>query len=81
MQLGNERCDELFSEVNGEYKSKHASGRLGQVRFMCLSPGEFINKIAGRQQSQTWEAQFKFLPLYRQTWESLAAAELLSQGA
>jgi hypothetical protein len=64
------RCDELFGEVNSEYKSKHESGRLGRVRFMSLSPGEFIDCVGSRQ-SKTWEAQFKFLPLYRSTWESL----------
>lgn len=65
------RCDELFGEVNSEYKHKHESGRLGRVRFMSLSPGEFIGCVGGSRQSKTWEAQFKFLPLYRSTWESL----------
>src|SRR6266850_7194622 len=65
------RCDELLSEVNREYKSKYESGRLGQVRFRFLSRQDFIDRISGPQQGKTWEAQFKFLPLYRSTWESL----------
>jgi hypothetical protein len=64
------RCHELLSEVNPEYKSKFQSGRLGRVRFMSLSHADFITRISGSQQSNTWEAQFKFLPLYRNTWES-----------
>ena len=65
------RCNELLSEVNREYKSKYESGRLGQVRFMVLSQGDFIDRVSGSQQGQAWEAQFKFLPLYRSTWESV----------
>ncbi len=65
------RCDELLGEVNPEYKSKYESGRLGRVRFMSLSHADFIRRISGAQQSNAWEAQFKFLPLYRNTWESL----------
>lgn len=71
------RCDELFSEVNDEYKSKHESGRLGRVRFISLSRSEFINGIIGRRQSNAWEAQFKFLPLYRISWESLINRHLI----
>ncbi|HEY3025143.1 MAG TPA: GH3 auxin-responsive promoter family protein, partial [Pyrinomonadaceae bacterium] len=66
------RCDELLSEVNPEYKSKYESRRLGRVRFMSLSHADFIRRIGGWQQSNAWEAQFKFLPLYRNTWESLS---------
>lgn len=72
------RCDELFSEVNREYWSKYESGRLGSVRFMSLSPSEFIDCVGG---SHTWEAQFKFLPLYRRTWESLTASPVLQSSA
>jgi hypothetical protein len=64
------RCNELLSEVNREYKSKYESGRLGRVRFMFLSQGDFIDRVSGSQQGKGWEAQFKFLPLYRSTWES-----------
>ena len=65
------RCNDLLSEVNLEYKSKFVSGRLGRVRFVCLSQRDFLTRVCGSQQSSSWEAQFKFLPLYRNTWESL----------
>ena len=64
------RCNDLLGEVNQEYKSKFASGRLGPVRLMCLSWQEFINRVSGSH-DKAWEAQFKFLPLYRRTWEGL----------
>lgn len=54
------RCDELLSELNCEYKSKRASGRLGQVRFMDLSTKKFAEEFAGKDH---WETQFKLLPL------------------
>ncbi len=65
------RCNDLLGEVNLEYKSKFGSGRLGGVRFVCLSQRDFLTRVCGSQQSSSWEAQFKFLPLYRNTWESL----------
>ncbi len=46
------RCDELLSEINCEYKSKRASGRLGPVTFV-------------EAPRQDFPSQFKFLPLYR----------------
>jgi hypothetical protein len=54
------RCDELLSEINCEYKSKRASGRLGPVRSMNLGTREFVEAFADRA---NWESQFKFLPL------------------
>jgi GH3 auxin-responsive promoter len=63
-----ERCDQLFAEVNCEYKSKRESGRLGPVRVECLERSDFIRRI--NRHSDSWESQFKFLPLYRRTWES-----------
>ncbi|MGH9967764.1 MAG: hypothetical protein ACREBG_07990 [Pyrinomonadaceae bacterium] len=63
------RCDQLLGEMNCEYKGKRESGRLGQVRFVHLSPGEFVDRIGSARQSNSWEAQFKFLPLYRHLWE------------
>ena len=64
------RCDQLLGLTNYEYKSKRRSGRLGEVRFMQVTSGDFINQIGRSRQSNTWEAQFKFLPLYRRTWEN-----------
>jgi hypothetical protein len=45
-------CDELLGEINCEYKSKRASGRLGPVTFAAAPMKDF-------------PSQFKFLPLYR----------------
>jgi GH3 auxin-responsive promoter len=64
-----EQCDKLFAEINCEYKDKRESGRLGQVRMERLERSDFIRRISGAN-ADSWEAQFKFLPLYRQTWES-----------
>ena len=54
------RCDELLSEVNCEYRSKRASGRLGAVTFIETGTREFAEQFSG---TNTWESQFKFLPL------------------
>lgn len=54
------RCDELFSEVNCEYRTKRASGRLGAVAFAETGTREFAEQISSHS---GWESQFKFLPL------------------
>ena len=64
------RCDGLLRELNCEYEAKRASGRLGCVRFARTSPGEFAARLGDSRRADVWEAQFKFLPLYRGTWES-----------
>ena len=46
------RCDEMLCEINCEYRSKRATGRLGAVRIMELRIEEFSE-----------QTQFKFLPL------------------
>ena len=76
-ELG-KRCNELLSEINREYKSKYQSGRLGGARFILLSHGDFIERVAGSRKSEAWESQFKFLPLYRNTWESSRADALVA---
>jgi hypothetical protein len=65
-----ERCDQLFSTVNREYQNKRNSGRLGRVRVVQMSLRDFIKRTSGSQRRHGWESQFKFLPLYRSTWES-----------
>jgi GH3 auxin-responsive promoter len=62
--------DQILGEVNCEYRSKRASGRLGPVRFIQLETREFLTHIIGGDNVAAWETQFKFLPLYRQTWET-----------
>ncbi len=36
------RCDELLSEINCEYKSKRASGRLGPITFVAASKSKTL---------------------------------------
>jgi hypothetical protein len=58
------RCDTLLQDMNVEYASKLRSGRLGKMEFVRLPFDDFIGCFGT-------ENQFKFLPLYRRTWEDL----------
>ena len=51
------RCDELLCEINCEYRSKRASGRLGPVKVASTKFKDFVAT------NSHWETQFKFLPL------------------
>lgn len=64
------RCDELLCETNREYETKRSGGRLGRIRFVRTSPAELAGRLGVSARGAGWEAQFKFLPLYRSTWES-----------
>lgn len=64
------RCDALFGEINSEYRGKRESGRLGNLQFVSMSLGDFIDRMGGSRHRANWEGQFKFLPLYQRTWES-----------
>lgn len=59
-------CDQLLSDLNCEYKNKRASGMLGPISLIQITTLDFAARLA-----DTWETQFKFLPLYRRTWESV----------
>jgi len=61
------QCDELLSALNIEYKNKRAGGILGPISFVQINAAEFAERFA-----VNWETQFKFLPLYRRTWESVS---------
>ena len=50
-------CDALLCEINCEYRTKRASGRLGPIEAVNIKLNEFV------QTNPTWETQFKFLPL------------------
>jgi hypothetical protein len=69
-----ERCDEILAEINCEYKSKRETGRLGAVRLVRADRNSFLRRL-NREHASSWETQFKFLPLYRQTWESSRMSE------
>jgi len=53
-------CDALLSEINCEYRTKRASGRLGPIEVVNVRLKDFVAV------NDTWETQFKFLPLMRQ---------------
>ncbi|HKR13927.1 MAG TPA: GH3 auxin-responsive promoter family protein [Pyrinomonadaceae bacterium] len=57
--------DNLLADLNHEYKSKRVNGTLGPIMFVQTTAADFANRFA-----DNWETQFKFLPLYRRTWES-----------
>lgn len=57
------RCDELLCEINCEYRSKRASGRLGPVEVMSTKFNEFV------AMNSNWETQFKFLPLIMSSFD------------
>ena len=61
------QADSLLSEVNREYWSKRESGRLGLTRLETVPLGKLLEVLA----PEAWESQFKLLPLYTRTWESL----------
>ena len=54
-------CDELLGQINCEYKSKRASGRLGPVTCSDIETKDFAEQLA---RTDNWETQFKFLPLH-----------------
>lgn len=64
-------CDEFLSTLNCEYKNKRATGALGPFAFVQTNAADFASRF-----SDNWESQFKFLPLYRRTWESTNVSHL-----
>ena len=54
------RCDRLLGEINCEYRSKRASGRLGPLTLIQTGTKEFAETFSSHA---GWESQFKFLPL------------------
>ncbi len=63
------RCQTALEEQNDEYRSKVASARLAPLRPAALDPEGFARAVGGARHRDSWEAQFKFLPLYRTRWE------------
>ncbi len=67
------RADRLLAAVNPEYHDKRSSRRLGPVRAVRMTQASFAARVGGGRHQATWETQFKFLPLYVDTWESRAS--------
>jgi hypothetical protein len=60
------RFDELLCEINCEYGTKRASGRLAPIRYMWVTPEDFAKNMS---QNNSMDGQFKFLPFYKRKWE------------
>ena len=65
------RCQSELEAENPEYRSKTGSARLGPLRPLALPAETFARSVGGERHRASWEAQFKFLPLYRTRWEEL----------
>jgi hypothetical protein len=68
-------CQATLEALNPEYRSKVASRRLAPLRPLALTTEAFARAVGSQHHADRWEAQFKFLPLYRATWESLTGKE------
>ena len=64
--------DDALGAENSEYADKRASGRLGPVRVTVMDFESLISQVGGSRHAQSWETQFKFLPMLSRTWESLS---------
>jgi hypothetical protein len=65
------RFDSHLMAINHEYASKRETDRLGPPQLVQCDLAEIVARVADRPDKSNWESQFKFLPLYRRTWESM----------
>lgn len=63
--------DMALGVQNAEYKDKRASERLGPVRFERMDLARLVRAAGGERHGDSWETQFKFLPLLTQTYEDV----------
>lgn len=84
------RLDALLCEENEEYETKRSSERLGPVQAIPLAYDRLAMALGGQREnsdqgeareSRAWETQFKLVPLYSRTWESIGLAEHPGEGA
>jgi hypothetical protein len=68
-----EQFDACLSVLNSEFSDKCESQRLAPTRVHCLSMTEYVGRVGGARHQDSWEAQFKFLPLVCKLWEDLSA--------
>jgi hypothetical protein len=61
--------EKKLCEFNSEYESKVESRRLGRMTFEVITAGEFVRTLVGANAAS--ESQFKFMPLYLRSWESV----------
>jgi len=63
------RFDALLGTYNSEFEDKLASHRLAPTEVRIVPLLEYIERVGGQRHSESWESQFKFLPLVRKEWE------------
>jgi len=64
--------DAALCSQNPEYADKRASGRLAAPRVACNDFEALVARVGGERHAESWETQFKFLPMVSRTWESMA---------
>lgn len=62
--------DRSLTGINEEYAAKRNSGRLAAPQVVRTSVQTLVKRVGSDRQVDSWESQFKLLPLYRRTWES-----------
>ena len=61
-------ANEEFPHINAEYAEKVSSGRLGPFKVSSMTQQYFLKKVLD-EKADSWESQFKFLPLYKKPWK------------
>ncbi len=57
-----------FFKINFEYAEKVSSKRLGPFKVANIKKQVFLKRMLD-ERVDSWESQFKFLPLYKKIWE------------
>lgn len=60
--------DDIIGSINPEYASKRSTDRLGAPQLVCMTMEQLVARVGTEAQQQSWESQFKLLPLYRRLW-------------
>ncbi len=75
LQLDDEALSAAFDRglctANSEYADKRESGRIGAPRVSRESFEALVSLVGGERHAESWETQFKFLPMVNRTWEEL----------
>ena len=70
-----EILDSFVQGLNLEFSSKRKSGRLSPIETRWITLQGFVERAGGERHRNSWEAQFKFLPLLPQVWEASPQGE------
>jgi len=63
--------DAALSAQNPEYADKRKSGRLAPPVAEPIDFQALLARVGGARHAESWETQFKFLPMVTRTWESM----------